>query len=67
MLGLNTKLAELESQNNKIKVALVGAGQMGKGMVSQMILMKGMTPSLVIDIDIQNAIEAFTLAGIPPK
>ncbi len=65
MLGLNTKLAELESQNNKIKVALVGAGQMGKGMVSQMILMKGMTPSLVIDIDIQNAIEAFTLAGIP--
>lgn len=65
MLGLNTKLAELELQNNKIKVALVGAGQMGKGMVSQMVLMKGMTPSLVIDIDIQNAIEAFTLAGIP--
>lgn len=64
MLGLNTKLAELDSKNEKIKVSLVGAGQMGKGMVSQMMLMKGMVPSLVVDVNLQNAIDAFTIAGV---
>ncbi|MBC8587991.1 NAD(P)H-dependent oxidoreductase [Paratissierella segnis] len=64
MLGLNTKLAQLDANNKKIRVSLVGAGQMGKGMVSQMMLMKGMTPSLVIDIDIQNALDSYILAGV---
>lgn len=64
MLGLNTKLAQLDANNQKIKVSLVGAGQMGKGMVSQMKLMKGIIPSLVIDINIQNAIDSYTLAGV---
>jgi len=64
MLGLNTKLKKIEEQGKQIQVGLVGAGQMGKGMVSQMALMKGMKPSLVIDINIENAIQAYTLAGI---
>lgn len=64
MLGINRKLQKLESENQSIKVALVGAGQMGKGMVSQMLLMKGIEPSIVIDINIENAIESFTLAGV---
>ncbi|MBW4829271.1 MAG: NAD(P)-dependent oxidoreductase [Clostridiaceae bacterium] len=64
MLGLNTKLAKLEAEGKTIRVGLVGAGQMGKGMVSQMKLMKGMTPSLVVDINVQNAVESFVLAGI---
>lgn len=64
MLGLNTKLVKLENEGKAIRVGLVGAGQMGKGMVSQMKLMKGMIPSLVVDIDIENAIQSFLLAGI---
>ena len=36
MLNINRKLAKLESENKKINVALIGAGQMGRGMVSQM-------------------------------
>lgn len=64
MLGLNTKLAKLEEEGKTIRVGLVGAGQMGKGMVSQMKLMKGMTPSLVVDINLDNAVESFVLAGI---
>lgn len=64
MLGLNTKLAKLEEEGKTIRVGLVGAGQMGKGMVSQMKLMRGMTPSLVVDINLDNAVESFVLAGI---
>ena len=64
MMGLNDKLRELEENNKHIKVALVGAGLMGKGMVSQMTLVKGIMPSLVIDRTIDKAIEAYALAGV---
>ena len=37
---------------------------MGKGMVSQMMLVKGMEPSLVTSNNVADAIKAFTLAGI---
>ena len=43
MIGINRRLMQLEEENKAIRVSLVGAGLMGKGMVSQMILMKGMT------------------------
>lgn len=64
MMGLNEKLRELEENDKHIKVALVGAGLMGKGMVSQMTLVKGIMPSLVIDRTVDKAIEAYTLAGV---
>jgi len=67
MLGLNYKLAELEKKGQNILTAIIGAGQMGKGMTSQMILMKGMTPAIVVDINIDNARNAFLSAGIPAE
>lgn len=63
-MSINNRLRQLEESGKTIKVALVGAGLMGKGMVSQMMLMKGMTPSLVISRDIRDAMESYTLAGI---
>lgn len=67
MLGLNTKLAKLEEDGKKIKVGLVGAGKMGQGMVCQMFSMKGMLPSLVVDIFVDKAVESYTLAGVDRK
>lgn len=58
------KLLELEEKRQNIKVALVGAGLMGKGLVSQMTLVRGMTPSLVASRKLTDAIEAYSLAGI---
>ncbi len=63
-MSVNNKLKELEENGRKIKVSLIGAGLMGKGMVSQMMLMKGMTPSLVVSRNIEDAIASYTLAGI---
>lgn len=64
MSGINKQLRILEEKNEQIKVSLVGAGLMGKGMVSQMMLMKGMIPSLVVSRKIEDAIESYTLAGV---
>lgn len=63
-MSINNKLMKLEEDGKNIKVSLIGAGLMGKGMVSQMMLMKGMTPSLVVSRNIEDAIASYTLAGI---
>lgn len=64
MLGMNYKLRKLEEEGKPIQVAIVGAGQMGRGMAGQMVSMKGMKPSIVVDIKIDNVIRAFESAGI---
>lgn len=64
MLNLNTKLRELDEQGKKIKVGIVGAGQMGRGMVSQMFCMKGIRPVIISDLDVERAKQAYELAGI---
>ena len=64
MSGIYTELNRLEEEGKKIRVSIVGAGLMGKGMVSQMMLVKGMEPSLVTSNNVADAIKAFTLAGI---
>jgi predicted homoserine dehydrogenase-like protein len=37
---------------------------MGRGMVTQMVLMKGITPAIVSDIVVENAVNAFKYAGV---
>ncbi|NLN14279.1 MAG: NAD(P)-dependent oxidoreductase [Tissierellia bacterium] len=64
MSGINNQLKKMEENNQAIRVALVGAGLMGKGMVSQMMLMKGMKPALVASRKMEDAIESYTLAGV---
>lgn len=64
MLNLNTRLKQLEESGKKINIGLVGAGQMGRGMTSQMFCMKGIRPAVISDINLDNAKKAYTLAGI---
>jgi len=64
MLGVNYKLERLETEGRRINTGIVGAGQMGKGMVSQMMLMKGIKPTVVVDIAVENAIKAYKNAGL---
>ena len=49
MLNMNKKLEQREKEGKIIKCGIVGAGQMGRGMVTQMVLMKGITPAVVSD------------------
>lgn len=64
MLNMNRKLLKWEAEGKEIKVGIVGAGQMGRGMVVEMVKMHGIKPAALSDIVIQNAISAFKMAGV---
>ncbi|TWT01115.1 NAD(P)H-dependent oxidoreductase [Planomicrobium sp. CPCC 101079] len=64
MLGINRKLEELENQGVTIKVGLVGAGQMGRGMISQIENMAGMRVVVTADIQIDNVKNAYIKSGV---
>lgn len=64
MLNMNRKLAKRQEDGLIIKTGIVGAGQMGKGLVSQMIQMKGISPAIVSDISVERAVGAYKNAGI---
>ncbi|MCL1928721.1 MAG: hypothetical protein FWG07_08030 [Treponema sp.] len=61
---MNYKLAELEKEGKPIFAGIVGAGQMGRGLVSQMMSMKGMRPAVVTDVVPDSAINAYKDAGL---
>jgi predicted homoserine dehydrogenase-like protein len=64
MIGMNYKLRELEKDGRPILAGIVGAGQMGRGLVGQMLSMKGMRPAVVVDIATENAASAYDHAGL---
>src|SRR5690625_1362183 len=67
MLGINRELEKLEKSGRQIKVGLVGAGQMGRGMISQITSMNGMKVVATSDIQIDNVTRAYELAGVPSE
>lgn len=64
MLNMDQKLLKREEEGKIIRTGIVGAGQMGRGMVTQMVIMKGISPAIVADIKLDNVINAFHYAGI---
>ena len=65
MIQINNKLKALAEEGKSIKVGLIGAGQMGRGMTNQIETMKGMETSVLVDINLDLATKAFENAGIP--
>jgi predicted homoserine dehydrogenase-like protein len=57
------KLEALQKEGNFIRVGLIGAGQMGRGMISQIAAMKGMQVVATADIQTKNAVHAYENAG----
>ena len=57
MLNMDKKLLKREKEGKIIRTGIVGAGQMGRGMVTQMAIMKGITPAIVADIKFENVIQ----------
>ncbi|MDO4168756.1 MAG: NAD(P)-dependent oxidoreductase [Lachnospiraceae bacterium] len=64
MLNMDQKLIKREQSGEIIMTGIVGAGQMGRGMTTQMVLMKGIKPAIVSDIKEELAVAAFKYAGL---
>lgn len=64
MLGLNYKLRELEKSGREIRVGLIGCGQMGRGMISQIQSMKGMRVVATADLYPTFIQQAYLKAGV---
>ena len=64
MLNMDKKLAKREEEGKIIRTGIVGVGQMGRGLVAQMVLMKGIMPAIVADHTIDKVLKAFRGAGI---
>lgn len=54
-MTLYSKLLEREAQANPIRVGVIGAGQMGYGMISQISTIPGMVVAGISDINLSNA------------
>ncbi|RQD74820.1 MAG: NAD(P)-dependent oxidoreductase, partial [Halanaerobium sp. MSAO_Bac5] len=64
MSNVYQDLKELEAKGEYIKIGLIGAGQMGTDIVSQVAQMDGVKVPVVADIDIERAKKAYQSAGI---
>lgn len=62
-MSINRRLVALEKAGQPIRVGLIGAGQMGRGMIAQITAMKGMSVVATADIQTENAVNAYRLAG----
>lgn len=64
MFTMKKNLKKLSEEGKYIRVSIVGAGKMGRGLVNQMSRIDGMIPSLVINRRINKAIDALLSAGV---
>ena len=63
-MGYSARLVSREAETGRpIRVGVVGAGQMGRGLIAQIQNTRGMAVSAVADIEEQRAIDALQAAG----
>jgi predicted homoserine dehydrogenase-like protein len=58
-VGFRDRLEDLERKGTPIRVGLVGAGQMGRGLIAQVGGIPGMEVVAVADLDLERAMGAF--------
>ncbi len=63
MYEIDARLLEREKAGKPIRVALVGAGQMGREIVCQVGLMQGMELDIVVDLTTEVCRKAYAAAG----
>lgn len=67
MYGIDRKLRELDDEGNPIIVGIIGVGQMGGEIISQISLMKGINIAIAVDIDQEKVQSALENAGLENK
>ena len=60
MYEIDTKLEQRQKEGNPILVSLIGAGQMGTEIITQIGEMVGIDIAVVVDLDVETAIEGYS-------
>jgi len=63
MYEINSKLKKLQDEGMSIQVGLIGAGQMGTDIVSQVSRMVGIDIPVVVDLKTETAVNAYRISG----
>ena len=63
MTHLFRQLQRRQARREPVRVAVIGAGFMGRGLIYQLAKMPGMFPSLLVNRTLERAVEAYRLAG----
>lgn len=64
MHGLTKRLQKLEQAGTPIRTSIIGVGQMGRSLISQIALMKGMRSALIVDRNLYKMEQAMADANI---
>ena len=64
MISLNEELEGREALGQRVRIGLIGAGQMGTDVVAETSKMKGLEVVICADIDLNRAIEAYHIGRI---
>jgi predicted homoserine dehydrogenase-like protein len=67
MTHLFRQLQRLESRNQSIRTAVIGAGFMGRGLIYQLCHTPGMFPSLLVVRDVNRGVDAYRACGFNPQ
>ena len=63
MYEIDKRLRELDDDCKPIMVSIIGVGQMGGEIISQINLMRGMRVAAGVDLDYEKVLKAFKDAG----
>ena len=61
MIGLNDELRALEAQGKRVRIGLIGAGQMGTDVVAEVKMMPGVDVAIIADVDLERATSAYKI------
>ncbi len=64
MIGLNYELQEYARQGKAVRIAMIGAGQMGVDVVAETTMMQGVEVVATADIDLRRARDAYAIARV---
>src|SRR4051812_13150304 len=67
MTHLFRQLQRLESRNQSIRTAVIGAGFMGRGLIYQLCHTPGVFPSLLVVRDANRGVDAYRTCGFNPQ
>ena len=59
MYEIDERLYELDKDCNPIMVGVIGVGQMGGEIISQINLMRGMRVAIAVDLEYETVLKAF--------